>query len=98
MVDRNETIFSVLGNTNVEQASRQVHVEPGEIENLSLPHSGVYRHRNDSLCQKASGPRLPKNFQRHHVEDSEFIDTSRMIESELRCYASTAVFSVGIES
>ena len=39
-----KTIFSVLGNTNVEQASHQVHVEPGEIEDLALSHSGVNTH------------------------------------------------------
>src|SRR5690242_979126 len=49
LIDWDETIFAVLGNTNVEQASQQVHVEPGEIENLSLSHSTVDRHRDDSL-------------------------------------------------
>src|SRR5690348_3955434 len=49
LIDWNETIFAVLGNTNVEQASRQVHVEPGEIEDLALSHSGIDRHRDDSL-------------------------------------------------
>jgi hypothetical protein len=33
----------------VNHASRQIHVEPGEIENLALPHSGVNRHRHDPL-------------------------------------------------
>jgi hypothetical protein len=33
----------------VEQVSREIHVEPGEIENLALSHSGVDRHRDDSL-------------------------------------------------
>src|SRR5437868_7625228 len=49
LIDWNETIFPILRNTNVEQASRQVHVEPGEIENLALSHSGVDCHRDDSL-------------------------------------------------
>jgi hypothetical protein len=50
VIDRDETIFAVLGNTNVEQASHSVHVEPGEIENLSLSHSCVNRYRDDSRC------------------------------------------------
>jgi hypothetical protein len=33
----------------VEQTSHQVHVKPGEIEDLSLSHSTVDRHRDDSL-------------------------------------------------
>src|SRR6266498_210965 len=49
LIDRNETIFAVLGDSNVNHPSRQVHVEPGEIENLALPHSGVNGHRNDLL-------------------------------------------------
>ena len=49
LIDWNETIFTVLRNPNVEQASHQVHVEPGEIENLALSHPAVNRHRDDSL-------------------------------------------------
>src|SRR6266545_2590912 len=45
----NKTIFAVLGDSNVNHPSRHVHVEPGEIENLALPHSGVNSHRNDLL-------------------------------------------------
>lgn len=49
LIDRNETILAVLRNSNVKHPSRQVHVEPGEIENLALSHSGIDRHRNDPL-------------------------------------------------
>jgi hypothetical protein len=49
LIDWNEAIFAVLGNTNVDQASRQVHAEPGEIENLALSHSRVDRHRRNEV-------------------------------------------------
>ena len=33
----------------MEQASQQIHVEPGETKNLALSHSGIDRHRDNSL-------------------------------------------------
>src|SRR5258708_28406051 len=49
LINRNETVFAVFGDSDVNHSSRQIHVEPGEIENLALPHSGVNSHRNDPL-------------------------------------------------
>lgn len=49
LIDPNETVFAVLRDSNVNHALRQVHVEPGKVENLTLPHSGVNRHRDNPL-------------------------------------------------
>ena len=49
----------------MEQTSREVHIEPSEIEDLALSHSRVDCHRDDSLY-----PILTFKFLEQHAQQT----------------------------